>query len=170
MTRCAICGRKLTVIKSVVRGIGPVCWNKINGSSLEIKTNNGQKPNRCKVCGHEISYVPSFDALGLPCNSYCCYKGHCPFAHEKECPRERVYIKKDIYPLYQNKPKNCAFCGKLLNGGYIKRVSKTKITFECRECQEKNKSWRQNNIEGYKTMSLNNLDIFIKNKIRGLEK
>ena len=27
-TRCRVCGRSLRVLKSVDRGIGPVCWAK----------------------------------------------------------------------------------------------------------------------------------------------
>ena len=29
-TTCRICGRLLTVPKSVERGIGPVCWSRLN--------------------------------------------------------------------------------------------------------------------------------------------
>jgi len=29
-THCRICGRLLTVPKSVERGIGPVCWSRLN--------------------------------------------------------------------------------------------------------------------------------------------
>lgn len=168
MVRCCICGRKLTADKSVARGIGPICYGKTKKESFVNREK--QKPNRCKVCGYELLYVPSYDELKLPCNHYCCFKGHCPFVHEPTCPRERVYVKSDVYPLYKNKVKRCSFCGELLNGGYHRNFSKTKLTLECKDCRTKNKSWRFNEVEGYKTMSPKNLDIFIKNKVLELEK
>lgn len=168
MVRCSICGRKLTVAQSVARGIGPICFGKMEKEA--ILNQERQKPNHCKICGYELFYIPQFDELGLPCNHLCCSKGHCPFAMEVPCPRERVYIKSDIYPLYKNKEKSCSFCGKESKNGYFRNFSKTKLTLECGICREKNKSWRKNNVEGYKTMSPKNLDIYIKNIIRGMEK
>lgn len=162
-SRCCICGRKLTADKSVARGIGPICFGKMENEA--ILNQERQKPNHCKVCGYGLTYMPQFDELGLPCNHYCCTLNHCVYAQESPCPRERVYIKDDIYPLYKNKPKFCSFCGKQLNGGYIKHTSKTKLILECSDCREKNKSWRNNKVEAPK-----NLDIYIKNIIRGMEK
>lgn len=168
MVRCCICGRKLTAERSIARGIGPICFGKAEKESL--LNQERQKRGHCRICGYKLPYFPQFDELGLPCNHYCCFKEHCPFAQELSCPRERVYIKTDIYPLYKNKEKFCSFCGDKLNGGYIKHTSKTKLTLECSNCREKNKLWRNNKNGEHKTTSPKNLDIYIKNIIKAMEK
>lgn len=33
MTRCRICSRRLTVLLSVSRGIGPICWSRLTGAN-----------------------------------------------------------------------------------------------------------------------------------------
>ena len=161
--RCAICGRKLTADKSMARGIGPVCFGKMKE---EFTLNeNRSKPNNCKVCGVPRFQIPEWTKLGLPCNNYCCFKGHCPYGGETSCPRERVYIKTDFYPLYKKKPKFCSFCGdQITTGSYRKYLYRTKITLECCGCQIKNKDWRNNNINIPETMSPKNLDVYIKNQ------
>jgi len=145
ISRCCICGKELWDPKSVNRGIGPVC-DKIIEQKAKQKVQweenieyfaNKSEPKE-KPLGIEI-----FEKLKLPCNHYDCIEGSCPFATFKRCPRMRVYIKKDIYPLYQKKLKECSFCGKALpNGNYTKNIFKSKITLECAECKNKNKSWR----------------------------
>ena len=163
MTRCAICGRKLTADKSVTRGIGPIC--DVNMKKEAFLNRDMQKQIHCEICGYGLPYFPQFDELKLPCNHFCCSKGHCPFAHESPCPRERVYIKGDIYPLYKHKKKECSFCGQESDRGYFRHFSKTKLTLECHECRDKNKAWRNNkNLDLSKTMSPRNLDIYIKNR------
>ena len=159
--RCCICGRKLTADVSVARGIGPIC----NGKQKEAALLGENRPDdaNCKKCGGNLTYTPMFDKLKLPCNNYCCTKNHCPFARESVCPRERVLIKSDIYPLYKNKEKHCSFCGKQLNGyRYRMHTSKSKITLECTECREKNQSWR-NNIS-IKIPRVNHIDNYLINQ------
>jgi len=149
MTRCAICGRELTDPDSVKRGIGPVCAENLKKRIEEAKEKNHTLDTFCKgpktkhEQGREIKVrIKEFDDLKLPCNDYDCVKGECPFANETRCPRERIYIKSDIYPLYKNKDKYCSFCGKKVSRSYRKHIHKTKITIECKECVKRNKSWR----------------------------
>lgn len=119
ITRCAICGRELSDPMSVFRGIGPDCLTKLNtNEALEF-----------------------FEKIGLPCKKFENCK-NCPYASEIPCPRHRVYVKNDIYPLYAKKERYCSFCGKLANGVLTQRVYKSKIVLECPECKVKNKAWR----------------------------
>jgi hypothetical protein len=43
MTKCKVCGRRLTVPLSVSRGIGPVCWSRLTRA-------NNTNP-KCPKCG-----------------------------------------------------------------------------------------------------------------------
>ena len=142
MVRCCICGRKLTAKDSVARGIGPICAGKMKEEALLSKAK--REDGNCKVCGGNLitGYTKLYDDLKLPCNNYCCSNDHCPFARENACPRERVYIKSDIYPLYKHKEKFCSFCGDKITAHYRMHKSKSKITLECSDCRKKNESWR----------------------------
>lgn len=132
--RCAICGKPLTAIDSMARGIGPVCWRRLNVAEVGSS-------HSCKECGHEVSYAVQFDYLNLPCNIFCCV--HCPFAGESNCPRERVSIKKDIYPAYLNKEKKCSFCGEVIEGRHYTHWSGNRLTMEHFDCRKKNEVWRK---------------------------
>jgi len=154
MTRCCICGRPLTADKSVARGIGPICWGK-NNLAVIREVRNGERNalqngnldyfmGNNELTKNRDERIPLFDGLKLPCNDYDCVKGGCPWASFGTCPRERVYIKKDIYPLYKEKDRFCSFCGeKVGRNNYTKNVFKSKITIECQECRNRNHKWRR---------------------------
>lgn len=155
MTRCAICGKPLTADKSVARGIGPICHKK---EKIALKNEERRREKKARENGNLDHFMGNneptkyqkeqrserWDKLGLPCNDYNCMRGSCPWASFRKCPRERVYIKKDIYPLYKKKPRICSFCGKeITNGNYHKNFYKTKLTLECQECRNRNNNtWR----------------------------
>lgn len=131
----------MTAPASKLRGIGPVCSKKyIKARTILEQEGLG---NPCKVCKKPVPYFPNFSWLRLPCNHYCCLTGHCPFAGKETCPRERVIIKTDIYPLYKKKERRCSFCGKIVINQYIKTFSRTKLIIECYECRKENKLWRK---------------------------
>ena len=127
MTRCAVCGRKLTNPKSVVKGIGPICLQKLEKNDVEFKVRDMLK------------------GLRLPCYlepnlKYC---KDCIYKNDKSCPRERIYLRKDVYPLRERKVRRCTFCGKQLNQyNYRKYVFKNRVTLECDSCFLKNREWR----------------------------
>jgi hypothetical protein len=146
------CGRELTAKESVERGIGPVCKKKLEKEVQEAKTkalNNDQKEiydyvkKKEKAMNKQIECrIETFDALRLPCNDYDCTHGSCPFATDEKCPRERIYLKKDLRPKYKHRFKTCSFCGERVKNPFKVHKHGTKRTVECRECYEKNKAWR----------------------------
>jgi hypothetical protein len=159
MVRCIRCGRELTAEKSVERGIGPTCWEKIQEAKANALDEYQEQADiydyvQKKIQGGKLQLrIGAYDALKLPCNDYTCRE--CPFAAKKKCPRERVFLKRDLRPKYKNRVKTCSFCGDSIIHPHRIYKHETKRTIECKKCYEKNKEWRsqskffrkQNNIE-----------------------
>lgn len=103
---CAVCGRRLTNPESVRRGVGPVCYRRMNRQDfqkqqeeriekLRAKAREKYYENvrkyplregevRCENCGRPVLYHEGDGCPGPYCCSPCC-----PYATISPCPRER---------------------------------------------------------------------------------
>lgn len=108
--RCGMCGKPLKNPKSVRRGIGPVCYSKLQKGelrekldrveALRLKARKQYSKNirkyplspgevRCKNCGMPVYYE---EGDGCP-DAYCCFPC-CPYADRTPCPREELMAAK----------------------------------------------------------------------------
>ena len=104
--RCGICGKPLSNQTSLRRGIGPVCYARLQKGELDDKLSRidalrlkarkkyaknvrkyplKEREVRCKNCGMPVHYEERDPCPG----PFCCFPC-CPYADKTPCPHEEV--------------------------------------------------------------------------------